>query len=323
MDWADKLVEKAKNRGEEVCAEYLRDTITRLCQSNMERWERSGESPIEDHEKREKEEKERLIKLREEEDDKEQLKFDFKKEKGISIIPDHQPGKIAEVELDFTSEEWADLLNREGELLHSCCADISRIRDILQDACRNDYCISVEDLFEAACLAENHGFKANEDHPIGRIILLWEKVKDHARQRFSTFTANLENPKDALEMLFQAAGVITWEELVHKDEVMFESKVCRNAALATIQSAVRVLSLKLKEMNEGPVEGYGIVQQNNEIAHTARGLAVFETPEIAQKICEKWNSIEEENDNMKTKNTYSVKKVKISMEKGLEFINNE
>lgn len=321
MDWADKLVTRAKDRGEKLSAEALRQWVERQCNSNLERWD---EIPAEERNAAAKEETARLIKLKEDEDARKQLQFDFA-QRGIFIEPDHsQLGKIAEVELNFSSEEWADLLNREGELLPSCCADISRIRDILQDACRNNYYISVENLFEAAYLAKHHGFLPDEDHPVCKIMALWETVKDHARQRSLVGTANLDNPRDALDALYDAAGVISWAETFsgnrHQEENMqFEDKMNRNAALATIQTAVRTLFFKLKEMDEGPIEGYGIAH-NNEIAHTRRGLAIFKTHEIAQEICDNWNSSEGETNRKQGPRVYSVKKVRVSMEKGLEFI---
>lgn len=315
MDWADELVEEYKKRGESISADNLRTWLKQMCEGNVKRQKSKWENK-EEKQKATEEETKRLIELKRHENKLEQFEYDYKLQ-GIKIKADyHQKEKIAEVELMFSPEEWVDFLNAEGELLPHCCADISRIRNILQNTCRNNYFINAEDLFELVYLIEQHGF---EDHPINKVTDLWEKIKKDVRQRNIIISVNLENPTDALQALSEAASVISWDDMLCRSKDVdyeFERKVKRSAALATVKTAVRTLFFKLQEMDTEPIEGYGIVCENK-IAHTRRGLAIFRTESIAQEICDTWNASEEKIEN------YCVKKVRVCMEKGLEIIDQD
>jgi hypothetical protein len=165
-EWAENITARKVARGELKLSEarqyvdLLFVKVGRTLADNIERWEsaykyeNNGNSWTEEKRKKEIEKEHlRLIKLEEGYDDQAQLEYDYA-QKGLTVSADHsQAGKIASVKLDFTSAEWADVLNAEGEHLGACCADISRIRDILQDACRNDHEVDVDKLWEAASLA--------------------------------------------------------------------------------------------------------------------------------------------------------------------------
>ena len=330
MDWADKLVAKKIRRGDDsVTAAELRKRVEDLCKENVERWREKWNNSLEKEAFRQKETK-RLIKLEQTRDDRDQFKFDYK-QRGIDIEPDYsQDGKIASVRLPFTSAEWADLLNKEGEHLPACCADISRIRDILQGACREDYHINTEDLEDAVFLAKHHGFKLGDD-PIGKMIALWNKVKEDARDRRITSSTKVDDPEDALETLYQASGNICWDNIYSRNhdgkDRTFDRHMNRTYALATAQVAVRTLFFKMKELDPGAIEGYGLVRQDGEVGRTQSGLAVFRTEELAQEICDRWNKAELENfkdkrrkNRGKEPNTYTVKKIRVSMEKGFEIL---
>ncbi len=343
MDWADKIIAKRRNRGDNYQnAEQLRQEVQGQCDSNIERWQGErqyrGEKLWEAQELEIKKAKEtkRLARLKIDQDKREQFKWDYE-QKGIYIEPDYsQIGKIASVRLPFSDTEWCDLLNKEGEYLPSCCAEISRIRDILQDACREDHSISVEDFYEAVFLARHHGWNEKDEDPIARMIVLWERIKDDVRDRSGHLSAKTDDPKDALEVLYQSAGTICWDELFSKrdriKDTVFDSHKNRGYALATIQSAVRTLFYKLKELDPGPIEGYGVVREDGEIGQSRSGLAVYRTPEFAQEVCDRWNKTEQtdwqERDKRRTKRkgvkkapyVYSVKKVRVSMERGVEYL---
>lgn len=334
FDWADKLAHKKKLRGEKVSSSDLRKEVKELCENYVNRLEGEKWKTGTEKAKVAKAEMKRLIKIREEQDLCKQLEYDYE-QKGIIVQADYcQHGKIASVELPFTPEEWADLLNKEGEYLGACCADISRIRDILQAACREDYFIEVEDLYEAAFLARHHDGGEERDYtkdtdPIARMIVLWDKVKDDARSRSKGRSVNLEDPKDALDVLFQCAGNITWNEIRFNQKTEDDKFDCIkncNRTLFTMVPAVRTLFFKMKELYKGAVEGYGLVRQDGEIGESRSGVAVYRTKKLADELCEQWNKTEEEEIRhtkslkKRTPNVYTVKKVRVSMEKGVEII---
>jgi len=313
-DWADKLVDKKKKRGDNsITPQQLREQVKYMCESNIERWKGEEWNTEEEKETAYKKEEKRLIQLRKEEDDREQFEYEYA-QKGIEIIADHvQKRKISSVKFPFSNEEWVDLLNKEGEYLHHCCADISSIRNILQDACRENYHIKTKDLYELICLAKHHGFKKDKT-PIGRLFTLWNTIKkDVANDKIHVKCTNLENPEEALEVLYLCAANICWDNLLASPHINLSDQAKRNYDLATIQSAVRTLYLKLNDLYKGPVEGFAVVDSNNKLAYTQRGLSIFKDKKTAQNMCNEWNK-------NKKKPIYKIEKARVSMEDGFQII---
>jgi hypothetical protein len=231
-------------------------------------------------------------------------------------------GKIASVKLPFKKAEWGDLLNTEGEHLPSCCANISRIRDILQGALRNDGYCEVEELWEATTLAIGHDFK-KDDSPIGRMMQLWDAVKEDARTTRTIGDAGDidQDPKQALEQLYKCSGVIVWNELFDnsgKDQ-KFANDANSEQALATLIGCVRTLYFKMQQLSVGPVEGFG-VYNGNEIGQSRSGVAVYRTKKMAEEVCAMWNKTESEPGKhaKREKRVYTVHKCRISMEHGVQ-----
>lgn len=326
QDWADKLADREISRGntkpKEVIAEEFRSYVRNVCAENIERWDKNNELQ-EEKLAAIKEETKRLIKLKKEEDIRKELEYQYSL-KGIEVNACYtRIGEISSVKLNLPSDEWVDLLNRDGENLPSCCADISRIRDLLTNACQNEHIIETNDLWEIYVLAKNHGFK--KSGPIGKIMKLWEQVKNDA----STFKSHhrkidLNDPKDAIKALASACDLFEWEGMMEarnrSDDVKFQNKVNKNKDLALIAAAVNTLFYKLKDLDIGPVEGFGIVGEEG-VEQSYSGLSIFRTQEIANMVCEKWNK--ELKDNLpknKSLKLFTVKKCRVSMSHGVEIL---
>lgn len=257
--------------------------------------------------------------MKNEKDIAEALEAKYKSEK-IHVSACHNDiGKIASVKLPFKKNEWGDLLNGEGEYLPSCCANISRIRDILQEAIRSDGYCDVEELWEASLLAENHGFK-KDDSPIGRMMKLWDIVKDDARtNREISDNGDINNdPQQAIEQLYKCSSIIVWNELFNWDnsslDQIFSRNVTNEGALATLMSCVRTLFFKIQELSVGTVCGYGVFNEDK-IGLTKSGIAVYRTEEMANDVCEMWNKPKR---NTMEKITYTVHKCQVDIQHGIQ-----
>jgi hypothetical protein len=320
VDWADEIIAKKKLRGDtHTTADFLREGVKLACDNNIHSWH-SGDT-AEVRAKAAKKETKRLIKLRRDEDAREELEHQYQ-QKNITVEACYNtPGKIASVKLPFNKAEWGDLLNTEGEHLPSCCADISRIRDILQTALRSDGNCDVEELWEATMLAKNHGF-AKDGGPVGRMMKLWDEVAKDARTTRSTGgCGDLNNdPKEALEQLYKCAGVIVWNELFDNSgpDQKFSNDANSERALATLVACVRTLFFKMKDLSVGKVSGYGIFN-GDEIGESRSGIALYRTKKMADEICEKWNQTETTGKKSKRPpRVYTVHKCQVTMEHGVE-----
>lgn len=320
-DWANQLVANALKRGEIITAEELRERVKTQCDHNIHTWHQ-GDTP-EVREAARKKETKRLIKLQQEQDKRAQLEFDYK-QKGVTIAVCHSTlGKIASVKLPFNKAEWGDLLNTEGEHLPSCCANISRIRDILQSALRQDGYCDVEELWEATMLAKGHDFSKKGDDPIARMMKLWDVVKDDARTTRNIGDAgNInEDPKEALEQLYKCSGIIVWNELFDNSgpDQQFANDANSERALATLVSCVRTLFFKMKELSVGTVTGWGVFN-GDEIGESRSGVAIYRTEEMANEVCAMWNKTEQKPGKRakREKRVYTVHKCQVTMEHGVQ-----
>lgn len=313
MDWADELVVKKINRQSTGNAEQLRQYVSQLCESNVKRWQ--GETWSTEDERVIAVEKEtaRLVQLLNDEEDNSQLEYEYA-QKGIEIQANYsrQKGQIDKVRLPFTYEEWVDLFNFEGEYLPSSHS-ADRIRDILYKACQQNGFIEAADLSEAIFLMKNEDIEEN-DGPLSKMVSLWETVKLKMVWHPRNLKADVNTPEGALDIIAECADTFSWNRVFPQEENESMSLI-RHAncayALATVQAAVRTLFFKLKEMNTPAVEGFGIVHVDGTVLHTKMGLAIYRDMNLAQSICATWNRIEKK---------YSVQKIRVSMEKGVEYL---
>lgn len=358
MDWADKIASNIIKRGDycqdnhfaiytgyrdvKEIAQHLREKVKKCMEENMRRFEQEYSCSNKDNkwtreQKADEEKREtiRLAKLEETYDSAEDLKYNYA-QKGIKIEPcwfDY-PAKIDKVRINFSPKVWVDVLNTEGEYLPACCADISRIREILNRTCLDNYFIETEKLWELTTLAKHHGFDKNEKDPISKLIALWETIKEDAKEGNSNWSTGTDDPKSAIEVLNKTSKTIIWNEIFSQStndpKQQFHYYAGRQRALATLMSAVRTLYFKMKELDAGPVSGWAIWRDDGEIAALDSGIAIFNKKNEAEEFCAIWNKQSQNSwDKDKSRklkkrknkpDNYVIKPTKISLENGIELI---
>jgi hypothetical protein len=263
---------------------------------------------------------------------------------------DDEP-KIRAVTLQFTDAEWVGLLDKGGEYLPVCCADVSRIRDILGSAIRESGEIGVSDLWEAVQLIKGH-----EDcsafpigHPLLKLVELWGRIEEDADTQMTCLTLNPDDPREALELLYECSSVVAWEHLFDtptKSE-KFRKKVTVNFTLAKLWPAIKTVYHKLAEIGFGPIHGWAVCC-GQEILDSRSGFCIFENHEKAVEVAKRANAAahtdweQEKVRRLKDiengeyeeggryedqsippvpqKKDYTVRSVCVSVEKGIEFL---
>jgi hypothetical protein len=84
----------------------------------------------------------------------------------------------------------------------------------------------------------------------------------------------------------------------------------------------------MNELDAGPISGWAIWHDNGEIGMSRTGIAIFQTKAQADEICEAWNTNAQkdwERTQKKFKKNkevdhYTVKPTRVSMENGVEVI---
>lgn len=270
---------------------------------------------------------------------------------GIFVNFEFNSSEINSVFLDFTSEEWADLLNKEGEFLGECCSKVSRIRDILGMSLRNNGEIEVEDLWEAVQLIESHDDcdDLKENNPLKRLQELWTKIEKYAVIKTRGIFCDPNNPEDALKILYSCSGIISWKNLYSQmnDEQEYKKKVSINFAISQMWPALKTLYEKLTDVGFEPIRGWAVCH-GEEVLDSRIGYCIFQNFEMAEKILNRFNAsayidwetkkaqrlTDIQNEEYEAggryegrtippvpeKEVYCVRSVQVSMEKGIEFL---
>jgi hypothetical protein len=240
---------------------------------------------------------------------------------GVEIEWDQYNRNIRRIKLNFKPEVWADLANGDGELLQRCCSTISAIRDEFIGAMREDGWMDADDILAIAqCKSPSHSFPP--DHPVGIVNALYAAFEKHLgvfRRHLRTF--NLEDPEDMCMVAGMSKVVHFCSEHAFNQHVSNWGKETTDCAQHNIElfhliPVVKCIAAKMQSFGFPPVEGYAIVRKaDNNICELRRGLAVFPTKEQAEGIIQLWLK----NPEVKP-DTLEVRPVRVSWEKGIEFI---
>jgi len=225
--------------------------------------------------------------------------------------------KVRSINFDFkpfrelsSSDIWVDVLNTEGEFLGACCANISRVRDILFKVIREDKMIDMEDLYEAYCLLEDHDcFDGEEDYPINELKKLWLLVEPDADlSNMRVHACDPNNIEDAISLLAQGCLHIKFGRFF-ENHPYEHIKAQKQLTLQKIIPAIKTLHDKIEELDE-TVEAYALTK-NDQYVENDTGLLLMKTEKIIQEMI---GHLAEENPEEK----FGYKKIKVSLKKGIE-----
>jgi len=288
-----------------------------------------GENPDQKYSKEISLEKLRILSIEEKEEDKAQTEFKIRKQFGFKTVADpQQTSKIYRVKLPLNNDQWADILNSEGEYLPSCCVEISYIRDVLANALRDNKYINVEDLnYIASFMSEHEGYDLEDKiNPVNILIDLNKQLKKYYRNPTNTRSSDINNPKDVMRELYSIANRISFNDLIGaSDQQQKDIKsVAHLTNLAQLIPVIKTVYEKIKELDIGPLNGWAIMR-DKEIVMTRDGrYAIFLTEETVKEVYEYFlKEVKIDIELGETKANVpvdlSIKQVKISIEKGIEF----
>jgi hypothetical protein len=242
----------------------------------------------------------------------------FEAEYGIEVKTAYRDGdKVHSVKFSFPKEVWADLGNKEGNLLGVCCGNISTMRDCFVDAWREDGWMTAESMQQLVVNMESHEWEGS--HPASKVKQVYEALLDHLEIRPAFFSDPEELGGTVSRIWF---GDIWRFCARYGHDSMFsdwaksiQSKATHNLRLHEILPTVKLLYEKLAETKFPPVEGYALINKNNQIYEFRNStLAIFDSKRQAEEILNNWlRSGQVKNEDVE------IRLVRISLEKGIEI----
>lgn len=209
----------------------------------------------------------------------------------------HDENKIDDVQLPFLPAVWADLLNKEGKYLGACCSTISEMRDILQNALREDGYIRCDDLKLFVDLARSHdndndrkeSDPDNDNDPILVAIKLWEKIEPYAQIKHKPDSVDHNNVTEAAEIVYSCCGNVAWDE-INGSHGSYHDIVQRTRMLCEVLPAITTLYKHLLDLDLGSVDGIACCKKETGMVLEIpkRGYAIFSTQAKADEFANYW-----------------------------------
>ena len=237
--------------------------------------------------------------------------------------------KVTNIRLRWPAIWWADVCNKEGQYLPSCCGNISGIRDELVQALREDGWISTEDLATCFYTLKDHGCDgklfANDGRgkgPVAHLIRTWNMVKDVAQIRQPKHGLDPRDLKDAIHIVSSGTLQLDFEGLFDNGPDKcpeYTDRVKRATLLARMIPAMHTLYNRLAEKALGDsFEGIAVVSRKHpeEVIQTTNGkLAVFADQAASEEIVKR-----SERANPKARQTFRLRRVRVTVASGLTFL---
>lgn len=238
----------------------------------------------------------------------------------IRIKLNHKNDAITSINFNIKPDDYINICDSDGELLPTCCSEISSIRDSFIDSLRDGCFIDIKNIHNIYLNALNHNFDQN--HPISNVCRIYKELENLCNLK--NIYINTIDVCDINDITFDLAINHVLEFL--QDYLNYDSysdekpkRVCANFNLSLKRSLpyIKILYEKIRELNSGSVECYALVDSsNNEFYKTYHcNLLLNDTFEQAQATQKHLMDISKEEKKIK------IQKIRISFEKGIEFLN--
>jgi hypothetical protein len=264
--------------------------------------------------------------------------------------------------IPFTAEEWCAIAMREsGHYIGGCCGTTSAAQDYVNAAFRDSGYISGKDLSELAHLLANHDEPVgafctfNEPkEPIGglvekavkkwkkidpwsKIALLWHVTKDfigpEVPRAYGKHISELEIAMSTVENMLKYLSyerVFKWGRDRDNEELNSQGKAQRALLMAKLLPSLKVVYEQIGSLDVGPFEGFALIDKKqgpDAVARNGNGPCIFSTREEVDHLLKLWREQETQYEE-KTERTgkiddhIGVRRVRVTTEKGLEFLDN-
>ena len=230
---------------------------------------------------------------------------------------------IYRVKLQFTPEQWVDLADPEGEFLPACCGNISAVRDFLVSALRQGGWIDVDDLFDVVRTLREHHEMDHDDEIEPQIYLcnLWDRIEKDVRELRNRKPVDPNKALDAFYVLYQTSAALSWNFFPQEESTkeMLNYNSCKLRQYIRLLPAISAIYHELQKEHD-PIEGYGLVHQSNGIAFTRTGgFCIYHDIKEAH-VAGKYFLPFEDGKYTAENSEYYIQKVRVSLEKGVEYI---
>ena len=265
--------------------------------------------------------------------------------------PNREPHELPffkSIHIQFSPEEWCGLCMKEGQFyIGGCCAQTSHAQDIMNKVFRFDSGLfNLKDMANIAELLGNHdhgpetpNFEELGDieraianwvtlDPWQKLAFVWHVVKEHyIPEKPNLISPDKAKVECASAILRRGLDYLAYDNIFGKRELRPSSQriAGRLLTLYRLLPALKIFCEKVSELNLGPFQGYALVDKKdqNNILINRYGYCVFDTREETEGLLNIWRSEElklEEKPKELIDDRITIRKVMISAEKGLEFI---
>lgn len=226
--------------------------------------------------------------------------------------------RIKEVLPPWSPAQWFAVLDREGQALGTCCAQISAARDCLiaaipdggwidgESLAKIMYLLGTHDGFEGFSTDPHNFCRDNPGNPLNDLAVLWPLVRTRLREADAPVARGTDTPvTDAWRILSNISTAMWYQGMFSGSggdpERAASDKLLCDFCVAKVLPALQTLWASLPQyFSNGPVTAYAVVNKSSpeEILSLRRGAAIFHSLDQLQQTAEIWRASSESIENL-------------------------
>lgn len=249
----------------------------------------------------------------------------------------HDKDLVLGIFVPLSPDEWCSLCMQEGEhYIGGCCGQSAQVQDILNGIFRDSGWIDIdtaETLFLIAGSHDGYELLLETDEkallkaearwlelvPLRKLLLCVAAAKPKMKSRSNGRVTDPDDTEDIVYTLSKCSGYLSMNDLFARNP---ENKTPQHAGnravrVARMVPAAKAFLSRASEIGCVPFEGFAIADPNGKLGENMMGYALFEKKKEAEKVLESWQKDEDSKDSIAA---FSIRKVRITIEKGVEFI---
>lgn len=245
--------------------------------------------------------------------------------------------QISTIFIPLTPDEWCSLCMAEGEhYIGPCCAQSGHTQDILNSIFRDSGWVDVdtaESMVQVGGSHDGHELLREQDEkvlleaeagwddlgPLRKVFLCIAAARPKMKPRSQGRVSDPDDTEDIVFTLSKCSGYLSINDLFARnpENKTKQHEGNRAVRVARMVPAAKAFLSRASEIGCVPFEGFAIADPNGKLGENMMGYALFEKKKEAEKVLESWQKDEDSKDSIAA---FSIRKVRITIEKGIEFI---
>jgi hypothetical protein len=157
------------------------------------------------------------------------------------------------------------------------------------------------------------------------MALIWHITKGFYSPKIpGSYGPHMSEIEKATNIIHNSCRAISWERLFNVHPNISQEKANRSMLLYRMIPALKLLNDNIDKLNIGSIDGWALVDKSGEICTNVYGYCVYDDRKKLEEVLNLWKRDDEQHQDKKMNppimERIDIKRVRISAEKGIEFL---